>query len=167
MTRWLLLLCVTLVGVGSACKEHETRSNAEHAPSDWGVRVREAHELADHAKSAQQRTIAIVALRKVLQQTPDATTAQLRWVQQDLHFRLAQALFDDGELEDANIVIIAGLQVSSEPTVALANLLALQGKVLEAQGKSEQAAAVLHDALLINELLMERALAGEGERERH
>jgi tetratricopeptide (TPR) repeat protein len=162
----LLLVTFALVGQVVACNKHDSAPNVDNVASEWTQLVRDAHGQADRAKSDEQRRLAIQGFRKALQTAPQPANARLQWVIQDLYFRLAQALVDSRELSEAEAAIVRGLAVSAEPSVARANLLALQGKVYEAQGKPEQAARVLHDALLINEVLFERALQGEVEERR-
>lgn len=162
----LLFVTFALVGQVVACNKHESAPSADDVASEWAQLVRDTHGQADRAKSDEQRRLAIQGFRKALETAPQPVNARLQWVIQDLHFRLAQALMDTSQLSEAELAIARGLAVSTEPTVARANLLALQGKVYEAQGKPEQAARALHDALLINEVLFERALEGEVEERR-
>lgn len=158
----LLLLMLGVFGGGVAC-DTERAAPSEHATADWALTVREAHTLADSAQSEAERRAATSALRHAIQRAPAPGTARLRWVIQDLHFRLAQAMLDSNKPAEAQSTIEQGLAIGSEPTLARANLLALQGKIYEAQARPEQAAKSLHEALLINEALLERALEGQVE----
>jgi hypothetical protein len=161
-----LLLTIALAGVGCARDKQEHTASVEQASSEWSQRVRHAHELTDKARSEGERRVAIAALRQVLRDAPPPATPRVQWVLQDLQFRLALALVDNKEHESALTVVEQGLNMAQEPTLARANLLALQGKVFELQGKPGEAARALHEALLINEVLLERALEGEAEPER-
>lgn len=156
----LLLWMSFCVALGCTRQERESVAEAEQS-AQWANAVRDAHKRADDATTQTQRNDAITALRNAVQAAPPPNSAKRQWALQDLHFRLAQTLVDDGQLREAQVVIAQGLQLTPEPSVTRANLLALQGKVYELEGKAEQAARALHEALLINEVLLEQALEGK------
>lgn len=166
--KWSSLLLWTSICVAVACtrEEREPAARAEQVASQWVNAVRDAHELADLATTKAQRHAAIAALRNAVEAAPPANSAKRHWALQDLHFRLAQTLVDDGQLSEAHVVIAQGLKLTPEPNVTRANLLALEGKVYELEGMAERAARALHEALLINELLLEQALEGKVDPER-
>lgn len=130
----------------------------------WDDVVRRAHRTAD-----EQRTTDVVtteqALRRAIEQAPGTLDERQRWIVQDLYYRLGQLLLDSGAMQLALDEIERGLRVSGAPTLARANLLALQGKTLAKMGNKQAAAEALHAALLINEALMDLALTGASESE--
>lgn len=128
---------------------------------EWVASVQSAHEQAD--ESARDPGATELALRKALSEAPSDPDARQRWVIQDLYYRLAQTLLDADGLDPAAREVAAGLAIDRAPTLARANLLALQGKIAERRGDRRAAAEALHEALLINEWLMDRALAGANE----
>lgn len=150
-------------------------SSAKDRSAQWVALVQRAHTStdeyrrvdenrgADNAPAPDSRA-AERALRQAISEAPDAPNVSERWVIQDLYYRLAQLLADHGSLEQAGSEVERGLAVEAAPTLARANLLALRGKVLEKQGQREAAARAYHEALLVNEVLMDRALNGSTER---
>jgi tetratricopeptide (TPR) repeat protein len=138
------------------------------------VLVQRAHHSVDEYRTSdEQRSSAEArlhdpgsterALRQAIAEAPDAPNTRERWVIQDLYYRLAQLLTDTGAMDRAALEIQRGLVVDAAPTLARANLLALQGKILEKQGQLEAAAKAYHAALLVNEVLMDQALSGSTE----
>jgi tetratricopeptide (TPR) repeat protein len=147
------LLVGTVLAVCTACSSPKERG------SEWVDMVHRAHQRAD--EGATSGTLAMEPmLRAAIAEAPRNPNERERWVIQDLHYRLAQLLLDAGELERAAIEVVRGLRADDAATLARANLLALQGKAFERQGERQKAAESFHAALLINELLMDEALAG-------
>lgn len=149
-------------------------SSAKDRGAHWVALVQRAHVSADeYRKGDQSRGPKDVAprdssnieraLRQAISEAPDAPNVRERWVIQDLYYRLAQLLTDNGAMARAAVEIERGLSVDAAPTLARANLLALHGKILEKQGESEAAAKAYHAALLVNEVLMDQALNGSAE----
>lgn len=158
MKHLVLAVCLaaTVLVAGAAC------SSAKDRGGNWVNLVQAAHRSADAASSVGLDETER-ALRAALASAPDAPNERERWVIQDLYYRLAQLLVDRGVQDQAEGQIAKGLQVDAAPTLARANLLALRGKVLERQGQQEAASEAYHSALLINEVLMDRALNGTGD----
>lgn len=158
MKHRLLALCLvcTAFGVGGAC------SSAKDRGAHWVTLVQRAHESAD---DSAQRSPAVIerALRQALSEAPDAPNQRERWVIQDLYYRLGQTLADAGALDGAATEVERGLAIDAAPTLARANLLALQGKLFERNGNTEAASRAYHAALLVNEVLMDQALNGSTE----
>ncbi len=159
----------TALAVPTAC------SSAKDRGSEWLPKVQQAHSSADEYRKPSDVTIpargqapdanaAERALRLAIAEAPGSPNERERWVLQDLHYRLAQLLADVNKENLAEPEIERGLMVDDAPTLARANLLALQGKLLEKRGELEAAARAYHAALLVNEVLMDRALNGSTER---
>jgi tetratricopeptide (TPR) repeat protein len=146
-----MLLASAVLAMAAACSGTKD--------GGWNDVVRRAHRTAD-----EQRTTDVAAteraLRSAIEQAPDVPDERQRWVIQDLYYRLGQLLFDVGATDRALDEIEEGLRVSEAPTLARANLVALKGKALAKLGDRQAAAEALHAALLINEALMDLALAG-------
>jgi hypothetical protein len=162
-------LISTALAVATACSSAKDRS------THWLTAVQQAHSSVDSyqatsAGSGGRRSAAVdaaeQAVRAAIAQAPRAPNERERWVIQDLHYRLAQLLTDSNREHLAEPEIERGLSVEDAPTLARANLLALQGKLLERRGELEAAARAYHAALLVNEVLMDRALNGSTEREK-
>jgi hypothetical protein len=149
-------------------------SSAKDRGAHWVALVQRAHLSADEYRKAdatrsptevtpRDSSSTERALRQAISEAPDAPNLRERWVIQDLYYRLAQLLTDNAAMTRAAVEIERGLAVDAAPTLARANLLALHGKILEKQGEREAAAKAYHDALLVNEVLMDRALNGSAE----
>lgn len=123
--------------------------------------VHSAHAWADGAE--RDRAATELALRTALRGAPSAPDPRQRWVIQDLYYRLAQSLLDGDAPDQAAREVDSGLAIDGARTLARANLLALQGKIEERRGNRQAAAEAFHEALLINEWLMDQALAGAAE----
>lgn len=146
----------TALAVGSAC------SSAKERGSEWVDLVQRAHQRVDEGATSGAPAVESI-LRAAIAEAPENPNERQRWLIQDLHYRLAQVLLDAGELERAAIEVGHGLRADDAATLARANLLALQGKTFERQGDRQKAAEAFHAALLINELLMDKALTGTTE----
>lgn len=81
-----------------------------------------------------------------------------RVVRQDAAYRLARLLLADGDAAEAERVASAALDEGEKEDVFTANLYVVRGQALEAQGRPVRATMDYHDALLINEVLLEAAL---------
>ncbi len=88
-----------------------------------------------------------------------------RVVRQDVAYRLARMLLADGDAERAETVATEALDEGDKEDVFTANLYVVRGQALEAQGRPVRATMDYHDALLINEVLLEAALADDGDDE--
>ncbi len=148
--------------VGTALAVCTACSSAKERGSEWVDLVHRAHQRVD--EGATSGTLAMEPiLRAAIAEAPKNPNERERWVIQDLHYRLAQLLLDAGQLDRAAVEVVHGLRADDAATLARANLLALQGKTFERQGNREKAAEAFHAALLINELLMDKALVGTTE----
>lgn len=167
MKRRFLATCL----IGSAFAASLACSSAKDRSDRWMLLVQRAHHGVDEYRSGEERSSANgallhsteQALERAIAEAPSAPDVRERWVIQDLYYRLAQLLTDNGATARAVIEVERGLAVDAAPTLARANLLALHGKILEKQGEREAAAKAYHAALLVNEVLMDRALNGSAE----
>lgn len=148
----------TVIAVFAAC------SSAKDRGSEWVDLVQRAHHELDEGRSEDAVSTERV-LRAAIVEAPRDPSPRESWVIQDLHYRLAQVLLDAGEIDRAIVEVDRGLLVATAATLARANLLALRGKIFERQGNRQRAAEAFHAALLINETLMDQALAGSTEPE--
>lgn len=153
---WASLACVAcLLG---ACASEEPA---------WVAVVEAAHSRADGAQSAGERSEASVRLIEAYRTVPEAGGPLVAWVRQDLCARIGQGFLEERQPAQALEWARRGLSLSDATNVARADLLRLSGEALEALGDEEAAAAALHEALKVNQELMERALRGEAtEKER-
>jgi len=131
------------------------------AEPEWVRVVETAHSRADAARSAEERAEAFEALQRAYRAVPEGSEVQLVWVRQDLCVRLADAALNSGRPAVALDWSDTGLGLSTLPSVAVADLHRVRGEALEALGRKEEAASALHQALVVNQALMERALRGK------
>ena len=149
MKRRLLVLAVA-AAVVTGC------SPADPAAGRWVESVRAAHAEAD----ADASLAGDGALRRVLEApVPESVSPEdARALRQDSAYRLGRRLLRRGEAPAAEEVADGAL---ADPAmdVLTASLLVLRGEAREAQGELREAAADYHEALRVNERLLERALA--------
>lgn len=157
LQRGCLRLALSVAAFGGAGCEWQEASRED--ADTWIETARLAHEEADRANSAAARTQALARLRQALTQVPTRGAANV-WVRQDLSARLAQLHLEAGEPEQALEWCRSGLALNREPSVAVANLLVLSGRAHEARGEDDVAIEAYHEALLMNEALMEHSLGG-------
>jgi tetratricopeptide (TPR) repeat protein len=146
-SAWLLVT-VTL----GACNEAEPA---------WVAEVEAAHASADGAQSESERNEASSRLETAYLEVPVSDDPTLTWVRQDLCVRIGDSALRRGDPEAALLWAERCLGIAKARNVARADLLRVKGEALEGLGKKEQAARALHEALQVNQGLMERALRGE------
>lgn len=153
--RWPVLLMLAAL---FACSRGQ-------APARWIESVREADRLAEAALEAGDPAAARKVLLASLQAEAPAGIQpdDARAIRQDICFRLALIELDAGAPKEAQAFAERGLRLGEHEDLFTANLLVAQGRSLEALGKDAQAAESYHRALKINQLLLERELAAEGE----
>ncbi len=153
--RWPWLLVAVLL---SACSRGQ-------APARWLEHVREADRLADLALAAGDPAAARKALVASLQAEapPGIQTDDERTIRQDICFRLALIDLDSAGPEEALAWAERGLGLGEREDLFTANLLVVQGRSLEGLGRDAEAAESYHRALKINQLLLEREMAAEGD----
>lgn len=93
--------------------------------------------------------------------TPPPTTIaadDARAVRQDLAYRLARIDMAEGRDRDALSWAQKGLALGRNASVETANLLIVSGHANQRIGNEQQAIVDLHEALVINDTLLTRAL---------
>lgn len=131
------------------------------APSpeaEWFAAAQAAHGSADGGggRAALEDFLARTVPAEV--QSDDA-----RVVRQDAAYRLARLLLAEDDGASAEAVATAALEEGEKEDVFTANLYVVRGQALEAQGRPVRATMDYHDALLINEVLLQAALDGDEE----
>jgi tetratricopeptide (TPR) repeat protein len=123
--------------------------------------LRSAHHAADQAASAADKRRAIELLRRAVEPIAPAGEG-LRFAYQDGWARIAQLAIELDDLKVAEEAIAQGLSAGKAASVPVATLLELRGTVHERQGQKQAAIAAYHDALLVNQELMQRSLSAAG-----
>jgi predicted negative regulator of RcsB-dependent stress response len=77
---------------------------------------------------------------------------------QDIAFRLGQVMLDEKKTTEALEVCTRGLALGERDDLFTANLLILRGNIQQELGKGMAAAADFHQALVINEKLLQKVL---------
>lgn len=156
MRRALALGLALVVG---ACAQGEPDASGPDAAREWLVRMRAAHARADAALARDQRAIASEVLRAALElPTPAALDGHhRRIVQQDLWFRLSGVELASAPSE-ALLAAERGLAHGHGDDLFTSNLLVARGRALAALGRDTEAASSYHEALAIDERLLQAAL---------
>ena len=152
LTLRSLWLAAALAVAASAC--------APSAEAEWLAAAEAAHESVDGGGGR-------AALEDFLARpVPDGVQSDdARVVRQDAAYRLARLLLATGDAERAEAAASEALDEGEKEDIFTANLYVARGQALEAQGRPVRATMDYHDALLINEVLLEAALADEGDDE--
>ncbi len=154
------LLCLGLVILG--CEAAEPPQDAQDGAGEsgsWLRTARRAHQVADDAKTVEQRGQAVAELEEALQALP-AHAPGVDWVRLDLGARLAQLQLEQGDARSALSWVQRVMPKQPEPSVPAANLLVVAGRAYEQLGNEKQAVESYHQALVMNQTLMERSLEG-------
>ena len=138
------------------------------------VACSDAPSWGEEAQAAQQRYEALVASGDL-----EGADAELAPVAEgrlsEMQGPLAMTIRKDAYYQRARLVLEAaperalalsdeGLALDAEGDIVSANLHAVRGQALEALGRGSEAAAAYHEALLINERLLDQVLSpGEEE----
>ncbi|MEM1418403.1 MAG: hypothetical protein AAGH15_26145 [Myxococcota bacterium] len=144
-----VLLCLGLV----ACAASDPAAQA------WVDEVRAAHVAADGDASEAGDASLRAALASAPPEGVAAAAARAR--RQDTAYRLARRLLRRGDAAGAEAVADDALDLETMD-VLTASLLVVRGEAREALGRAREAAADYHEALRVNERLLDRALAEEG-----
>jgi len=145
---WLLLLLLLAAAIGCAPSPE----------AEWLAAAQAAHESADGATKR-------AALEDFLDRSVPAgvQSDDARVVRQDAAYRLARVMLTEGDAAEAEAIANDALELGEKEDVFTANLYVVRGQALEAQGRPVRATMDYHDALLINEVLLEAALAEDGD----
>jgi len=121
--------------------------------------VQSAHARADAALAHGNRAGARALLQAALEQrVPSEIAAEhLHALQQDLWFRLSRITLDD-DPEQALLQAERGLALGRHEDLFSANLLVARGRALQALGRDTEAASSYHEALALDERLLQAAL---------
>ena len=128
----------------------------------WIGDVRSAQESAEQAAERGNYREAIQRLRPVAEGelSRPARVGDSRAIRQDAFYQLARWSLANEDATDALVFADAGLALGGDG-VFRANLWVVGGQAHEALGRSTQAAADYHEALLINETLLDGVLGAE------
>jgi hypothetical protein len=131
----------------------------------WLAQVRAAHASAD---ATREVAVAERALREAFEREVPTGVApeDARVVRQDLAYRLASIALEDDRAEDARGYADRGLALGAATDVFTANLYVVRGQAREALGDAVGAAGDYHEALIVNEALLDRVLDPSPEEER-
>lgn len=137
---------------------------SDDGASTWLAEARAAHTLAD---AASEPRVAEAALAEAFARpVPAGVTAEdARVVRQDLAYRAASIALADERPEDARRHADRGLALGAATDIFTANLYVVRGQAREALGDAIGAASDYHEALLVNERLLDRLLDDPAEEE--
>lgn len=137
----------------------------DDASATWLAQVRAAHASADATRDV---AVAERALREAFEREVPTGVAHedARVVRQDLAYRLASIALEDDRAEDARGYADRGLALGAATDVFTANLYVVRGQAREALGDAVGAAGDYHEALIVNEALLDRVLDPAPEEER-
>jgi predicted negative regulator of RcsB-dependent stress response len=158
MKRTAVTLLVSFV-LATAC-------SARTGSEDWVTQAESAHHVADERIGQGDIDGARNALRSAIESpVPKATNPEdARVVRQDLYYRLAAIELSQSRPEDALRWATTGLDLGHGTDVFTANLHIARGKALERRGDASGASRDYHDALLITEALLDKALGDKKSR---
>jgi tetratricopeptide (TPR) repeat protein len=142
----LLALC------GLAC----SRAPAPTPPSlaDQHARVDELLQLGRLSDAERQ----LDSMWRTLPESQELSSRLRGQALQDVAFRLGQVMLDEKKTAEALEVCTRGLALGEHDDLFTANLLILRGNIQQELGKSLAAAEDFHQALVINEKLLQKVL---------
>lgn len=157
VVAWLLLSFAALAGCSRTADSGR-----------WIRDVDQAHRQADQALEKNDRAGAVASLQKIVAGEVPGSVAfeDARAVRQDACFRLASIELESDRPGEAFKWADHGLTLGRGQDLFTANLLVARGQALQRQGEEVRAASDYHQALIINEDLLNRTLGPEGERSR-
>jgi hypothetical protein len=154
-----LVLCVALVAVvvlpGCASRSE---------PREWIESSEASHREADRLAASGDPSGAADALRRAATRPAPAgmSAEDARVVRQDLYYRLAMGELGASRAHEAVQAATDGLALGQRRDVFTANLLVVRGQAYEAIGDRKNASVDYHEALVVNEALLDTALGGAG-----
>ena len=132
---------------------------SESEPPAWLVVARAAHQQADRGIAAEKFEPARSALRHALELSGEGSlTIAQQQIVQDLYFRAAEVELLDGQPAAAASLASEGLRRGPAGSVFAANLFIARGQARVVLGQDVSAGRDYHEALKINERLLEQAL---------
>jgi predicted negative regulator of RcsB-dependent stress response len=156
MKRFSVALVVLALAV-AAC-------SARSASEDWVTGAESAHQIADDRLARGDIDGARNALKSATDsKVPKATNPEdARIVRQDLYYRLATLELSQNRTDEAVRWATTGLALGRGTDVFTANLYIARGKALERRGDLSGASRDYHDALVITDALLDKALGNKG-----
>lgn len=158
--RHALLAVVALAGLAAVgCGQAPRRDDGR-----WIAEATRRHALADQRLDVADRVGAREALRGIVDAPAPAGVpgGDRRGVLQDTFFRLAELDLDERDPRGALANAERGLALGRANDVFVANLLVMRGAAHEALGESPAAVEDYHQALVINDRLLSKALDEQG-----
>jgi hypothetical protein len=177
------VVCGLASTIAVACAERERPEDVAHADLPESSvnmslvaflsKARAAHHRADLAEKDANPTRAIRALTELVSGKRPALTAEVREVLADSYARLADLVSQQGDFDDADDDVDAGLALATEVTYFRGHLYEIAGlvaeresKALEAKGDTtgaseaaERAANLFEQAIDIQEQVIDKALS--------
>lgn len=143
-----------VVGIFATCQSSRPESTR------WLESIQASHRSADDRLLSRETAAARATLVTAWDTPPPTTIAaeDARVVRQDIAYRLARIDMAEGRNQDALTWARKGLALGRNASVETANLLIVSGHVNQRIGNEQQAIVDLHDALVINDTLLTRAL---------
>jgi tetratricopeptide (TPR) repeat protein len=140
-------------------------SKSSYQASLWLEEIKAKSIQADLALKEERFQDAILALSSIVENKgpQEVEREDVRIVRQDACFRLATIYLEDRNPQEALKWSEFGLGLGQKDDLFETNLLLAKGRALEALGQEQQAAAIYHKALLINEKLLHNVLNLEQE----
>jgi tetratricopeptide (TPR) repeat protein len=144
------LLLVSLLGLTACGRPHE----------GWAVDVAAKHREADRLLDAGDAGAGRRALMSLVADYAGGglATAPRRLALQDAYFRLARLALAANDPRQALADAESGLELGTTPHLFVANLLVARGAAREALADARGAAEDYHEALKMNEALLDQAL---------
>ena len=157
VAAWLLVT----IAIGAGCSRKADSGR-------WIREVDQAHLQADQALERNDRAGAVASLQKIVAgEVPRSVASEdARAVRQDACFRLASIELEADRPGEAFKWADQGLGLGRGRDLFTANLLVARGQALQRQGEEVPAARDYHQALIINEELLNRTLGPGSERSR-
>jgi tetratricopeptide (TPR) repeat protein len=131
---------------------------------EWIASVQKASASADELVASGRPEDARHALEAALALPSHGMDREdVRVVRQDLFYRVGRLDLAAGRADAARARADQGLTLGRGSDVFTANLLILRGRALETAGNAAAASRDYHEALVINEALLDKALGEEEE----
>jgi len=134
---------------------------ADDEAAAWLANAQAAHAEADD-ESVDEAIATLEAFARLA--PPEGVDARdARIVRQDLFYRVSRLALDSGDASRARALADEGLALGRGDDLFTANLLVARGQAREAEGDALGASEDYHDALLINDALLQQVLGAAPE----
>ncbi len=153
MKRVALIVMLSVACLIAGCDQ-------DASARQWVGQVLETDAAVERALRAGDRSAAVVALTSLVSAEPPASVGEdeARAVRQDAYFRLAEIALVDEAPDRALALVEVALGLGDQRDVFSANLYIVRGKAHEARDELVEAAGDYHEALLITDAQLDRAL---------